>query len=73
MTGFASGITYYDLGPPRLHRPFPPPYPIQPARLIGTQSRPLQYKDGVGGSERGTASSDTNTGNHSSWKCRSEM
>ena len=33
-------------------------------------SRPLQYEDGVGGSQRGAASSGTNTGNRRAGKCR---
>lgn len=33
-------------------------------------SRPLQYEDGVGGSQRGAPSSGTNTGNRRAGKCR---
>lgn len=33
-------------------------------------SRPLQYEDGVGGSQRRAASSGTNTGNRRAGKCR---
>ena len=43
---------------------------VKECRMRPHSSRPLQYEDGVGGSQRGAASSGTNTGNRRAGKCR---
>lgn len=43
---------------------------VNKCRMRPHSSRPLQYEDGVGGSQRRAASSGTNTGNRRVGKCR---
>lgn len=43
---------------------------VNECRMRPQSSRPLQYEDGVGGSQRGAPSSGTNTGNRRAGKCR---
>lgn len=43
---------------------------VNECRMRPHSSRPLQYEDGVGGSQRGAPSSGTNTGNRRAGKCR---